>query len=257
MPPSETAGHTKYDPYISKTFSNLPGEHFSISYGDGSKSAGFVGTDTVNIGGASVTSQAVELPTAVSGSFVGNTASNGLVGLAYSSLNTVTPNQQKTFFDNVSPSLAQPVFTANLKHGQAGTYEFGQIDSSMFQGDINYTPVAGNSGFWMFPSNSFRVGNGSTQQNAEGNPAIADTGTSLLLADDSVVNGYYGQVQGAAYNDQQGGFTYPCDASLPDLHIALGPSYMGTIPGDMLTFASAGDGSKFSQFGPYYLCLVG
>jgi hypothetical protein len=99
-------GHTNFDPSKSTTFKLMQGASFSISYGDGSGAAGNVGTDTVNIGGATVTSQAIELATAVSSSFVQDTQSNGLVGLAYSKLNTVKPTAQKTFFDNAKSSLA-------------------------------------------------------------------------------------------------------------------------------------------------------
>ncbi|MCJ1477724.1 hypothetical protein MMC13_006397 [Lambiella insularis] len=239
LPSSESSGHTVYDPTKSSTFQLLKGQTYSISYGDGSKTAGVVGTDTVNIGGASVTSQAVELPTTVSGSFVTDASSNGLVGLAMSNLNTVQPTQQKTFFDNISGSLAQPVFTANLKHGTTGFYEFGTIDATMFAGNLAYTPID-DGGFWQFPSNSFSVGNGPVQQNTQGNPAIADTGTSLLLVDDSVMEGYYSQVTGAHHDDAQQGVIFPCDAALPDLNIAMGANYMGTLPGSGMIFAQVG-----------------
>ncbi|MCJ1403689.1 hypothetical protein MMC11_006912 [Xylographa trunciseda] len=244
---AETKGHTLYNPNESSTFQLLSGQSYSISYGDGSASAGVVGTDTVNIGGATVTSQAVELPTTVSGSFVSDASSNGLVGLAMSSLNTVKPHQQMTFFDNIRGSLAQPVFTANLKHAATGFYEFGKIDTTQFTGSISYTPIDTSSGFWQFPSNSFSVGSGQVQQNTEGNPAIADTGTSLLLVDDPVIEGYYSQVEGAKYDDNQGGITFPCNAALPDLHLAMGPSYMATLSGDLMVFAEVGNNVCFGS----------
>ncbi|TVY86229.1 putative aspergillopepsin A-like aspartic endopeptidase, partial [Lachnellula willkommii] len=78
------AGHTVFNSSKSSTFKLQQGSTFSISYGDGSGAAGNVGTDTVNIGGASVTNQAIEMATAVSSSFVQDTQSNGLVGLAFS-----------------------------------------------------------------------------------------------------------------------------------------------------------------------------
>ena len=208
-------------------------------------SAGIVGTDTVNIGGATVTSQAVELPTTVSGGFISDSASNGLLGLAMSNLNTVKPNQQMTFFDNIRGSLAEPVFTANLKHNATGFYEFGKIDTTQFTGSISYTPIDTSTGFWQFPSNSFSVGNGQVQPNTEGHPAIADTGTSLLLVDDPVIQGYYSQVHGAEFNENQGGITFPCDAVLPDLHLALGPSYMATLSSDLMSFAEVGNNGKY------------
>ena len=66
----------------------MQGAQFSISYGDGSGAAGTVGTDVVTIGGVSVQNQAVELANKVSQSFVQDVNTDGLVGLAFSKLNT-------------------------------------------------------------------------------------------------------------------------------------------------------------------------
>jgi hypothetical protein len=85
---AEIGGHTAYDPTKSTTFKAIDNAAFSISYGDGSGASGTVGTDVVNIGGATVNAQAVELATAVSQSFIQDTNNDGLVGLAFSKLNT-------------------------------------------------------------------------------------------------------------------------------------------------------------------------
>jgi len=235
LPAAETTGHTNYNPSKSSTFQEIQGASFQITYGDQSGVSGKVGTDTVNIGGATVTSQAVELATQVSQQFVEDTDSDGLVGLAFSSINTVQPNQQKTFFDNVQSSLEQPLFTANLKHATPGKYEFGTIDTSAFSGSLSYVDVDSSSGFWQFPSTSYVI-NGKTSTNSSASPAIADTGTSLLLADDDVVNAYWGEVSGAQYDSTQGGYTFPCNADLPDLGLGIGDSYTATISGSLLNY---------------------
>lgn len=61
-----------------------------------------------------MTGQAVELAETVSSSFTSDSSTDGLVGLAFSSLNTVSPTQQQTFFDNALPNLDSPLFTADL-----------------------------------------------------------------------------------------------------------------------------------------------
>lgn len=240
----QTQGHSVYDPKASSTFKPLQGSTFKISYGDKSGAAGTVGTDTVDIGGAKVDNQAVELATSITDSFIEDVNSDGLVGLAFGSINTIQPQKQKTFFENVQASLDKPVFTANLKHATVGSYEFGRIDASQFQGTLSYTPVDTSKGFWQIESNSFAVGDGPTQTNPNASPAIMDTGTSLILADDAVVRSYWRQVKGAQM-DGQGGVTFPCNAQLPDFHVALGDKYMATIPGGLMNFQKVGFGECY------------
>jgi len=230
------AGHTNYDATKSTTSKVMTGASWSISYGDGSGAKGTVVTDTVNIGGASVDGQAVEMATAVSQSFVADANSNGLVGLAYSKLNTIKPTQQKTFFDNAMPSLAMPVFTADLRKAAVGSYEFGNIDSTKFNGSLTWAAVNTTQGFWQFSSNKFQVGTGAPMT-IQGGQAIADTGTTLMLANAAIVNAYYSQVNGAVNNATVGGVTFPCNSQLPDLAVDVGGSYMATVRGSDINFA--------------------
>lgn len=239
-------GHTLYDPTKSTSLKMIQGATFSISYGDGSGAAGNVGTDVVNIGGATVTGQAIEMATAVSQSFVQDTNNNGLVGLAYSKLNTVKPQQQKTFFDNVMPTLAQPVFTADLRKAAVGSYEFGNIDATKFNGTMAWIPVNTTQGFWQFSSTKFAVGTGAAQAGNPVGQAIADTGTTLIIADPTVVNGYYSQIPSAQNNAQVGGITVDCNAQLPDLMLDVGGGYMARVRGDDINFAQVQGNSKSS-----------
>ncbi len=110
-------GQTEYSPSKSSTSVKLSGYKWSISYGDGSSSSGIVYDDVVTIGGLSVAKQAVESAQVVSSSFTSESDLDGLLGLAFSSLNTVTPVQQKTWFDNIKSSLNSPIFAVNFKAG--------------------------------------------------------------------------------------------------------------------------------------------
>ncbi|KAL1863528.1 hypothetical protein Plec18167_000622 [Paecilomyces lecythidis] len=233
-------GHTVYDPAKSKTAKTLQGSQFDITYGDASFANGPVGTDTVDIGGAVVQTQAIGLPNNVSDSFIQDTSSNGLVGLAFSKLNTVQPKQQNTFFANVAGSLDEPVMTALLKSGGAGQYEFGTIDKSLFQGKMANVSVDNSNGFWQFNSAQFAVGNGQMQQVQTAPIAIADTGTTLMLVAPETAQAYYQQVPGAVNAAQAGGFIFPCNAQLPDLSVAAGDDNLATVPAGVIKFSEVG-----------------
>ncbi|EHA47907.1 aspergillopepsin-F [Pyricularia oryzae 70-15] len=249
LPQNVQAGHTNFDPAKSTTFKQAQGLSFKIRYGDGSGASGVIGTETVDIGGVTVTGQAVEMATQVSGSFVKDTANNGLVGLAYSKLNTVSPVPQQTFFDNVMPSLAEPLFTADLRKGAVGAYEFGRIDNSKFTGEMKFIPVNTTRGFWQFSSEKFQVGNGQVKQGTKGGQAIADTGTTLILANPTTVQGYYSQVPGAVNDQQVGGITIPCDAKLPDLMLDVG-GVMAKVKGSDIVFAQVQGNTCFGGMQP-------
>lgn len=124
QPWTQQSGHAVYNPNDG-TSTMLSGDTWDITYGDGSTAEGVVYADTVVVGAVTATSQAVEAATSVSSAFMADVASDGLVGLAFSSINTVQPTQQTTFFDTVKSSLKAPVFTALLKKGAAGSYDFG------------------------------------------------------------------------------------------------------------------------------------
>lgn len=92
---------------------------------------------------------------------------------------------------------------------------------------------------------------------------FSDTGTTLVLLDDDVVEAYYNEINSAQYDNSQGGYVFDCDADVPDFAITVG-DYTATIPGDYINFASAGSntcyggiqsnsGIGFSIFGDVFL----
>lgn len=115
-PASSSRGHTTYAPGKSSSAKLKSGYSWSISYGDGSSSSGTVYNDKVTVGGVSYASQAVEAASKVSTEFAQETNLDGLLGLAFSTINSVRPTAQKTFFDNIKSTLDQPLWTVDLKH---------------------------------------------------------------------------------------------------------------------------------------------
>lgn len=233
-PSSQVIGQTVYNIGQSSSAKQLNGASWSIKYGDGSSSSGTVFMDTVSVGGVTVQSQAVEAATNVSASFTSRASTDGLLGLAFSTLNTVSPSRQKTFFDNAMTNLASPLFTANLKAGEAGNYNFGFIDRSEYTGDIAFVPVNSSTGFWEFTAEGYEVGNGGAV--AASHIAIADTGTTLLFVPPQIAEAYYAQVSGAQNNALAGGYTYPCSTVMPNYTAVIG-GRAAVVPGTLLTYA--------------------
>lgn len=103
---TDTAGHQIYDTSRSTTAVQKQGYTWSIRYGDGSGAAGDVYTDTVEVGGTTVTGQAVEVASRISAQFQRDVDSDGLLGLAFRSGNTGEGNTFR--FSRTSLSSSSP-----------------------------------------------------------------------------------------------------------------------------------------------------
>lgn len=233
---SEQAGHSVYK---ANNGTKLQGATWSISYGDGSSASGDVYKDTVQVGPVKASGQAVEAASKISAQFSQNKNNDGLLGLAFSSINTVKPKAQTTFFDTVKSSLASPLFAVQLKHNAPGVYDFGFTDSSKYTGSIAYTDVDSSQGFWSFTADSYKVGS----QSGSSIKGIADTGTTLLLLDDSVVSAYYKQVSGAQQDQSAGGYVFDCSTKLPDFSVTVS-GYEAVVSGDLINYGPASQGSS-------------
>jgi hypothetical protein len=125
--------HTIYDPAKSSTAKQASGS-WNISYGDGSSASGDVYTDVVTVAGIAIPGQAVECAKKLSSSFLSDGSNDGLLGLAWPSINTVTPEPVKTPVQNMIEQklIDQPLFTAKLGHGtEPGFYSFGEAGARL------------------------------------------------------------------------------------------------------------------------------
>ncbi|KAL2016671.1 hypothetical protein VTK56DRAFT_3173 [Thermocarpiscus australiensis] len=240
-PTSEVNGQTVYDISSSSTAKVKSGYSWSISYGDGSSSSGNVYTDVVTIGGLTVSNQAVEAAKKVSSSFTQDSSIDGLVGLGFDSLNSVSPQAQPTWFDNIKSSLDQPLFAVDLKHNAPGVYDFGFIDSSRYTGSITYVSVNTSPGYWTFTSSGYQIGSGSFSSSSIS--GIADTGTTLLYLPTNIVSAYYKQVSGASNSYTYGGYIYKCSTTLPSFTFGVGSARI-TIPGTYMNYGPVTPGSS-------------
>jgi hypothetical protein len=96
--------------------------------------------------------------------------------------------------------------------------------------------VNNTQGFWGFDAQGFQVGDSAPVTLAH--EAIADTGTTLLLMPDDIVEAYYAQVTSAQNNVQVGGYVFDCSETLPSFTASIG-GYSAVIPGDIIKFAPA------------------
>lgn len=257
---SEGSSHKIFDPSQSSTFQNQAGSTFEVHYGDQSYAKGTVGTDTVQIGNITIQGQAVELADDVSSSFIQDASSDGLLGLAFGTLNTVQPDPVATPVQNMINQDDIPqneeifsVYLSSIKdQNEPSFYTFGAIDTSAVPSgsQITYTPVdkpiathGKQFGFWRFASPSATV-NGQTI-NLPGNKAIADTGTTLLMTSDEVCQKIYEAIPGAYYDQNQQGYIFPANTdpdTLPTVTFMVGNTPI-TIAKNLLAWAPGSDGS--------------
>ncbi|KAI0455014.1 eukaryotic aspartyl protease [Xylaria acuta] len=232
-------------------------DHNRIEYGDGSNASGDCGADTLTIGGLSVKKQTVEIAKKLSDQFVSNTG-DGLLGLAFSKINTVQDggkaDPQATPVENMIeqediPKEAALFTSAFYSSRDAATsrsfYTFGFIDQELVKNsgeEIHWVDVDNSDGFWAFPSESVSINGESIPRDS--NTAIADTGTTLALMSDDVVDALYAQIPGATYDWLNQGYIFPIDVTLddlPDFKVAVGAKEF-LIQKEDLAFAPTDDG---------------
>ncbi|PHH75949.1 hypothetical protein CDD82_4212 [Ophiocordyceps australis] len=228
-------GQTLYKPKDSTTSKLQSNESWQIMYGDGAGASGIVYKDRVSIGNTSVESQAVESAVQVSQSLTADQFSSGILGLANSAANTVRPNHEKTYIDNISGDLAQPLFTANLQKGRPGNYNFGYINDAEYNKPIQYAQLDPRSPFWRITVSGYQVANLSYKESAWN--AIVDTGTSLILAPKDIVQDYYSKVDGSRLDPQQGVVVFPCKNPTPDFIFGIS-TYRGRVPGSYMNYGN-------------------
>jgi len=183
---------------------------------------------------------------------------DGLLGLAFGSINTVRPAPVATPVENMISQSDIPqdmeLFTAHLGsvngNGDADRtdsfYTFGYIDQASLGGQTAYyTPVDNSQGFWQFASASATVAGRTVKR--YNNTAIADTGTTLALVDDYMCQRIYAAIPGASYDSTQQGYVFPTNTSadkLPVVSFAVGTQQFNVNKAD-LAFADVGNGTTY------------
>ncbi|KAG0140569.1 hypothetical protein CROQUDRAFT_53026 [Cronartium quercuum f. sp. fusiforme G11] len=245
---STASGHNVYDPAKSSTSKKIHGSSWHISYGDGSSASGVVYEDDIKIGDLTCEKQGVEVADKLSSSFLNSQGSDGLLGLAWPQINTAKPQQKTPMQNFMEKNITEKgVFTACLRHDKEGKgfYSFGTVlagEAGVKEESIEYTPIDNSKGFWEFPSEKAVIG--SQTVDLKSNTAIADTGTTLALVADEVVDALYKAIPGAKLDNQMGGYVFPENAKVPDVQIAVADK-MYTIYGKDLGYGEPTNGMVF------------
>jgi len=174
----------------------------------------------------------VEAAAKISAQFAQDKDNDGLLGLAFSTINTVKPQKATTWFDTAvkAGQLTEPIFGVRLEHQKAGSYDFGFADTKAFTGNMAYADIDSSQGFWEFKTDGFAVGDKTTNTPIQG---IADTGTTLIYVPAAVVKAYYAGVQGVSQT--QGMYVFPCNTQLPDFSIIVSGQKI-TTPGEYVNY---------------------
>ena len=213
---------TKFDASKSSTFKNSS-TPFSITYGSGN-AQGYLATDTVSLADYTVSSQTFAVIQTMSASLI-NEPLAGLMGLGFSSL--AVSRSTPWWVGLATSQWNEPVFAFYLKRyrnvasassteADGGTVSFGQLDSSLYTGDITYISVAdGKQAYWNIPIADITSQGRTINLGSSVNAAI-DTGTTLIGGPASAVAAIYAAIPGskAMTGSYAGYYEYPCSTDI-------------------------------------------
>ena len=224
----DAQGNTIWDPSQGSHTTLMSGQKFDIGYGTG---------------GNDVTGPVYQAPVCVGeicvymavGSVTGQTNFandfSGILGLAFQGGNSVRPNQQPTFLESLVGALDQPIMSWSLTT-DGGQIAFGNVPfgyTAPFQQiTVDKSSNARYPYSWSATDIQYTV-NG---KNLGTFDVVFDTGGPMMSASESIVRGYYAQVQGA--RDVHGdatSWTAPCGSNLPDMRLNFNNGAFLVVPG--------------------------
>ncbi|XP_029013051.1 pepsin A-like [Betta splendens] len=245
--------HDQFNPQQSSTFTSN-GESLSIQYGTGSMT-GYLGSDTVQVGGISVANQVFGLSQSEA-PFMAQMQADGILGLAFQSI--ASDNVVPVFDNMVSQGLvSQAMFSVYLSSNseQGSEVVFGGVDNTHYTGQITWIPLTSET-YWQIQMDSVTI-NGQTVACSGGCQAIIDTGTSLIVGPTSDINNINAWV--GASTDQYGDASVNCQSiqNLPDVTFTLNGNAFTVPASGYISQTSYGCNTGFGQGGSDQLWILG
>ncbi|KAJ3024148.1 hypothetical protein HKX48_005548 [Thoreauomyces humboldtii] len=234
-------GTQQFDPSASSTFQSI-GATFDIQYGSGS-AEGTTGSDTVEVGGVTVTGQVIGVVTS-EGNDPQTSEYDGILGMGFS---TLAADQATTWFENAVAQnrVSSAVFSFYLAGGDNTGSELylGGANSEHYTGTIQYVPLT-SATYWQFALNGISAAGSAITLTQ--NTAIADTGTSLIAGPTSDITAINNAIGARAASGQQGLWEIDCNATPGDVSFALNGVTLSLSASDYIV--AAGDGTCISGF---------
>ncbi|KAF2433961.1 acid protease [Tothia fuscella] len=255
-----------FGPTYDGTITQIAGQDFQISYGDGEFVTGVFGTQDVEIAGITVQDQQVALGT--SAFWNGDGISSGLVGLAYPAITSAFKGNTRISYDPLFTSMTKQGLSSSMfsmaiqRGGQTGGFiAFGGLPPVTFDETFAKTPIqvltSGGSSqrtfYTITPDALVYTGSAKTQKSQY----IVDSGTTLAYLPTNVaktLNGLF--TPKARLDPSQGAYVVNCNAKAPSLGVKIGGTTFNINPADMVLRDPSGlciSGIQDGGSGPFIL----
>ncbi|EEA25438.1 hypothetical protein TMatcc_006338 [Talaromyces marneffei ATCC 18224] len=238
---NETIGRGSHRPFDNSTCKRYPGYTFDASWRPLGEILGDVCEDKVTIGGITAEKQAIQLALHMSQEISEHLKDDGNIGFAFTGANSILPDPQKPWFENVKNDLQDAVFVVDLRRGGPGSIDFGFVDPK-YTSRVFWAYVDSGSGFWKFIADGYMIGQGSGF--GDWFSGILDTGNDLILLPQEFVKHYYKHVPDAVFDEGQGGYIFPCNTTLPAWTVIIEYGLF-TVPGNEINVGPVGNGSCY------------
>ena len=209
--------HKRYAARESSTYQE-DGRPFSITYGSG-EMQGFASKDNLAIGGLAVEGVGfIEAQDEPGDAFV-SADFDGILGLGLPSLSIL--HMEMGMFQKMFAKVPRGEFSFWLGQKNntnlGGVLMIGGVDHSYHEGNFSYVPIEmdkhKNPGYWQFDLQHVAIGD--VKRTLTGHVAIADTGTSLIIAPaqelDKLIAAMDWSAQIISGPNLYGEYTAPCD----------------------------------------------